>query len=134
MSNEITVTYEGSMCAKAELPGGGSLAIGAPAGCGGDWDGPSPKDLFVAGYASCVIMAMDMAAQKARFDIGGSKITVSPVWVENEPVLAEINAVITLAEQCTEEQLNVLRKGSHYCPVHNSLRDEIKTSVTFEVA
>ena len=59
MSNEITVTYEGAMQAQTELAGD-RLHIGAPATCGGSGGGMSPKDLFVAGYASCVMMAMDM--------------------------------------------------------------------------
>ncbi len=33
-----------------------------------------------------------------------------------------------------EEQLDVLRKGAHNCPIHNSLRPEVKTTLTFEVS
>jgi uncharacterized OsmC-like protein len=134
MSSEITVTYEGTMNAKVELPDSGTLAIGAPASCGGNGSGPSPKDLFVSGYASCVVMAMDIAAKKAGFDIAGAEITVSPVWAKNEPILEEINTMLVIPERYTEEQLNVLRKGERYCPIHNSLRPEVKTSLTFEVA
>jgi uncharacterized OsmC-like protein len=133
MLNEITVTYEGAMNAKLELHDSGTQAIGAPASCGGTGQGPSPKDFFVAGYASCVVMAMDIAAKKAGFDIAGAKITSSPVWAKNEPILEEINTILVLPQQYTEEQLDVLRKGERYCPIHNSLRPEVKTSLTFEV-
>jgi uncharacterized OsmC-like protein len=122
------------MHAMTELPDGSNLAMGAPAGCGGDGTGPSPKDLFAAGYASCVIMAADIAARKAGFDIAGAKITVAPVWAKKEPVLAEINATVVLPRPCTAEQMAVLQKGAHYCPIHNSLRPEVKTTLTFEVA
>jgi uncharacterized OsmC-like protein len=134
MSNEITVTYEGAMNAKFELPDSGTQAVGAPASCGGTGRGPSPKDLFVAGYASCVVMAMDVAAKKAGFDITGAKITVSPVWAKNEPILEEINAMLVLPHQYAEGQLDVLRKGERYCPIHNSLRPEVKTTLTFQAA
>ena len=134
MSSELTVSYEGGMHAKTELPDGLSLALGAPAGCGGDGAGPSPKDLFTAGYASCVIMAIDMAARKAGFDIAGAKITVSPTWAPQEPVLAEINATVVLPRQYTAEQIAVLERGAHYCPIHNSLRPEVKTTLAFGVA
>ena len=134
MSNDVTITYEGAMNAKFELPDSGTQAIGAPTSCGGTGKGPSPKDLFVAGYASCVVMAMDIAAQKGGFDIAGAKITVSPVWAKNEPILEEINTMLVLSGQYTEGQLDVLRKGERYCPIHNSLRPEVKTSLTFEVA
>ena len=134
MLNEITVIYDGVMNAKFELPDSGTQAIGAPTSCGGTGKGPSPKDLFVAGYASCVIMAMDVAARKGGFDIAGAKISVSPVWSNKEPLLEEINATVVLPRQYPEEQIDILRKGSHYCPIHNSLRSEVKTTFAFEAA
>jgi uncharacterized OsmC-like protein len=79
-------------------------------------------------------MAMDIAAKKNGFDIAGAEIAVSPVWAKKEPVLAEVNAMVVLPRQYTEEQKSVLRKGSHNCPIHNSLRADVKTSLTFEVA
>lgn len=134
MSNDITVTYDGAMTAKVELPYSGSLAIAAPASCGGTGKGASPKDLFVSGYSSCMVMAMDVAARKAGFNIAGARITVSPVWAQNEPSLEEINTIVILPRRYTEEQLNVLRKGECYCPIHNSLRGQVQTNLTFEVA
>jgi len=134
MSSEVTIRYEGAMRAEGQLPEGGNLSIGAPPSCGGSGGGPSPKDLFAAGYASCVVMAMDIAAKKNGFDIAGAEIVVSPVWAKKEPVLAEVNATVVLPRQYTEEQKSVLRKGSHNCPIHNSLRAEVKTNLTFEVA
>lgn len=134
MSNEVIVRYKGAMQADGEFPHGNSLSIGAPAGCGGTGEGASPKDLFAAGYASCVIMAMDIAAKKGGFDISGAKIAVSPVWAKKEPILAEVNARVVLPRDHTDEQMSVLRKGAHNCPIHNSLRPEVKTTLTFEVA
>jgi len=134
MLDGITVRYEGAMNANFELPDSGTQAIGAPASCGGTGKGISPKDLFVAGYASCVVMAMDIAAKKAGFDIAGAKITVSPVWAKNEPILEEINTMLVLPQEYAEGQLDVLRKGERYCPIHNSLRPKVKKSLTFEVA
>ncbi|MHC4620097.1 MAG: OsmC family protein [Planctomycetota bacterium] len=134
MSSEVTIRYEGAMCAEGEFPHGNSVSIGAPAGCGGTGEGASPKDLFAAGYASCVVMAMDIAAKKNGFDIAGAKIVVSPVWARKEPILAEVNATVVLPRQYTDEQKSILRKGSHNCPIHNSLRPEVKTTLTFEAA
>ncbi|MHC4395797.1 MAG: OsmC family protein [Planctomycetota bacterium] len=135
MTNEITLKYEGSLRARVELPNGSNLTIDAPASYGGCGDAsPSPKDLFAAGYASCVIMTMDMAAKKNRFDIAGADIIVSPVWAEDKPILAEVNAKVVLPYQFSQEQLGILRKGAHNCPIHNLLRPEVKTTLTFEVA
>lgn len=134
MSDEMTVEYQGDMNAQVELQGIGTVATGAPKSCGGNGAGPSPKDLFLAGYASCVIMAVDVAAKKAGFDIAGAKISVSPVWASNKPALEEIKAALLLPSEYTEDQLNVLRKGERYCPIHNSLGPEVKTTLTFETA
>jgi uncharacterized OsmC-like protein len=122
------------MQAEGEFPHGNSMFVGAPAGCGGTGEGASPKDLFAMGYASCVIMAMDIAARKRGFDISGAKIAVSPVWAKKEPILAELNARVVLPRDHTDEQMSALRKGAHNCPIHNSLRPEVKTTLTFEVA
>ncbi len=134
MSKEITVTYDGVMTAKVELPNSGTFDIAAPASCGGTGKGASPKDLFVSGYSSCMVMAMDIAARKAGFNIVGARITVSPLWAQNEPFLEQINTTLTLPRRYTEEQLDVLRKGERYCPIHNSLRGQVQTNLTFEVA
>ncbi|MHC4642999.1 MAG: OsmC family protein [Planctomycetota bacterium] len=134
MLNEVTVTYEGALHAEAELPDGSSLAINAPGCYGGSGEGPSPKDLFAAGYASCVAMTMDMAGKRNGLNIAGARFVVSAVWAEDKPLLTEINATVVLPEKFTEEQLDVLLKGAHMCPIHNSLRPEVKTRLTFEVA
>ena len=95
MSNEITVTYDGVTNVNVELPHRGTLVIGVPKGCGGTGEGPSPKDLFMIGYASCRIVVMDMAAKEAGFNIAGTRITVSPFWTEgNNSVLEKIDSIV----------------------------------------
>jgi len=113
------------------LPDRRSLVIGAP--CQeGETKALSPKDLFAAGYGSCVIISMDISAKKNGFDIAGAKINVSPVWAKDKPILAEVNSTVVLPAPLTEVQLNALRKGAQNCPIHNSLRPEVKTTLAFE--
>ncbi|MHC4844176.1 MAG: OsmC family protein [Planctomycetota bacterium] len=135
MTNEITLNYEGSLRANVDLPNGNNLVINAPASYGGCGDAsPSPKDLFLAGYASCVAMTMDMAGKKNGLQIDGSKFILSAVWAKDKPVILEINTTVVLPAQLAEDQLDVLRKGAHNCPIHNSLRPEVKTTIDFTVA
>jgi uncharacterized OsmC-like protein len=61
-------------------------------------------------------------------------VIVSAVWAEDKPLLTEINTTVVLPKKFAEEQLDVLRKGAHNCPIHNSLRPEVKTTLTFEVS
>jgi uncharacterized OsmC-like protein len=133
MANQITIAYDKSFCAELKLSDQSSLVIGAPCQ-GGNTDSLSPKDLFAASYGSCVIMVMDIVAKKAGFDIAGASITVSPVWDQDGSQLAEVNAAVVLPSQFSQEQLDILRDGAHKCPIHNSLRPEIATSLTLEVA
>ena len=132
MTNEVSIAYDKSFCAELKLPDESSLVIGAPCQ-GGKADSLSPKDLFAAGYGSCVIMSMDISAKKNGLDITGARITVSPVWAQDKSQLAEVNASVVLAHPLSEEQLDVLRQGAHNCPIHNSLLGEIKTTLNFEV-
>jgi putative redox protein len=106
---------------------------GGASSCGGGGGGPSPKDVFAASYGSCVIMVMDIAAKKAGFDISGAEIIVSPVWSKKEAVLDEVNSRIILAGNYSNEQKEIMKKASHNCPIHNSLRAEVKTSMTLEM-
>lgn len=130
MKNEVTLKYESFLHAKTVLPDGSNLTIG----CGSCGEAvPSPKDLFVAGYASCVIMSMDMVAKKNGFNIAKSGVRISPVWSETEPLLTEVNTTVVLTDQFSQEQLDILRNGVHNCPIHNSLKPEIKRNLNFEV-
>jgi uncharacterized OsmC-like protein len=133
MTNKVTIDYEKSFCAELKLPDQSSLIIGAPCQ-GGNANALSPKDLFAASYGSCVIMMMDIVAKKAGIDIAGANITVSPIWEQDGSQLAEVNAVAVLPIQLSQEQLDILRDGAHKCPIHSSLRPEIKTTLTFKVA
>lgn len=133
MTNEITITYGENISAKVELPDRSNLIIGAPC-CGGNAKATSPKDLFATSYGSCVIMSMGVSAKKSGFDIVGAKIVVRPVWAKDKPLLAEVNATVVLPSQLTEDKLDTLRKGVHNCPIHNSLRPEVTTTLTFEAS
>ena len=133
MTNQVTIDYDKSFCAGLKLPGQKAMFIGAPCQ-GGDAGALSPKDLFAAGYGSCVIMSMDIHAKKNGFDIAGAKIVVSPVWAQEKSQLEAVNSTVLLPAPLTEEQLDILQKGAHSCPIHNSLKTEIKTTLTFQAA
>jgi uncharacterized OsmC-like protein len=135
MANQVTLKYESFLRAEIEFSDGSNVTIDAPATCGGSGEvNPSPKDIFAAGYGSCMIMLMDISAKKAGFGITGSKITVSPVWAQDKSQLAEVNTTVVLPSQLAEDQLDTLREGAYNCPIHKSLRPEVKTTLTFKVA
>ncbi len=135
MSNELSVTYEGSMRAVARIPNGESKVVMCTCSCcGGTGTDFTPLDLLAASYAGCVIISMDIVAKKNGLDIAGAEVKVSlDTNPSGGPVVGGINATIVLPKKYTDEQLDLLRKGERYCPVHNVLRPEIKTNLTFEM-
>ena len=79
-------------------------------------------------------MSMDLVARRNGFDIAGAEVRVSlDTNVRGGPVVTGIDATIALPKQYTDQQLDLLRRGEAYCPVHNVLRPEIRTSLTFEM-
>ncbi len=136
MSNEINIKYTSNMHAEVKSPATAStLAIDAPGGCGGSGASFSPKLIVAAAYGSCVIMPMDMEARKNNFDIAGADAKVSlDMVLRDKPYIDKVEAIIILPRQYTDEQIDILRKGAGYCPIHNSLAPEVKTTLTFEVA
>ena len=134
MKNEIIIEYEGSLRGEVQWPDGGTLEINAPTSCGGCSDAsPSPKDLFLAGYASCVAMTMDIAGRKSGLDMAGAKVKVSAVWAGEKSVLGKVNTTVVLPNPLTEQQLDVLREGAHNCPIHNAIREDVQISLAFAV-
>jgi len=134
MKNEIIIEYEGALRGKVRWPDGGTLEINAPTSCGGCSDAsPSPKDLFLAGYASCVAMTMDIIGRKSGLDIAGAEVKVSAVWAGEKSVLRQVNTTVVLPDPLTEQQLDVLREGLHNCPIHNAIREDVQTPLAFAV-
>lgn len=135
MSNELSVAYKGSMRAVASIPSGESkVVMDASSCCGATGTDFTPLDLLSVSYAGCVIMSMDLVANKNGFDISGAEVKVSLDTTScGGPAVGGIDTTVFLPKQYTDEQLDLLRKGEAYCPIHNALRPEIKTNLTFEM-
>ena len=136
MSNKLSVRYEGSLHAVGRMtPPDCSVAMDAPAALGGSGESFCPVDLFGVAYGGCIAMTMDMAARRNGFDIAGAEVNVSVVSSRpGVPHVDGMEARVTLRQPLTEQQLDVLRKGAANCPVHQSLRPEVRTTLTFQVA
>ncbi len=136
MLNTVTVTYVGAMHCEATGPTEGrNLAIDAPARCGGSGGGLSPFETFAMAYGSCVVMAMDKAAHVRGFGIAGAKIDISVSTSDHgAPCIDRIAATVTLPAECTEKQMEQLRRAAQRCPMRKVLREDIETTLTFETA
>jgi len=110
-----------------------TYTMDAPGSCGGPGENPCPVDAFGASLAACMVMAMDMAADRKGFTILGSKVEVN---VESagcgQPMLGKIEITVHLPQPCDEDQLSVLRDGAGNCPIHNSLKAEVAVDLRLE--
>lgn len=137
MSNELIVEYEDKLHAVCQkVPSGPNVTMDAPIGCGGSGKSFTPMELFAFSYTGCVVMSMDITARQNGFNIAGARIKISVAAEKSkEPIIIkEVSMTITLPQQYSEEQMDMLHKSAHNCPIHNSLRPETKKTVTFEVA
>ncbi len=134
MATQVTIQYKGNMNAQAAVPSGRTVDISA--GCsGGDPAGISPKDLLAAAYGSCIIMSMDIAAKKHGFDIAGAAIGVSiHTAMRDRPQIDKVDATVTLPTELTPEQIDILRQGADFCPIHHALGDDIQKTLAIETA
>ena len=110
-----------------------AFTFDAPANCGGPGENPCPVDAFGASLAACMVMAMDMAADRKGFTILGSKVEVN---VESagcgQPMLGKVDVTVYLPRRCDKDELTVLRKGAGNCPIHNSLKAEVQVDLRLE--
>ncbi len=134
MAGELVIEYRGGMCTEGRKESAGlKIGIDAPGSGKGAGESFSPKDMLGLAYGSCLMMSMDKAAEKEGFDITGAKVKVSLEFVMRErPMVGQINATVLLPREYTDEEIEVLRKGENRCPVHNSMRSDIKKTVTFK--
>ena len=135
-STDVTVAYHGDMHAETESAGkAGPVVMDASCGCGcTDGEDFGPIDLLATAYGGCVIMSMDVMARQNGFDIAGAKINVSLTMKKAENIhLDTVEATVILPREYTDEQLDILRRGEGFCPVHNSLRTDATTTLKFEV-
>ncbi len=90
---------------------------------GGEDEGPSPQELLAAALASCTAITMEMYARRKGWEIG-------PVEVECEYTPAErgcpthFNLVLRMPNDCSDEQVEILRVIAAKCPIHRTLDGE----------
>lgn len=86
----------------------------------------SPTDLVATGLVTCMMTIMGINARKLKVDVKGMEITVTKEMSKSLPRrIARLPVTIKFPMELTEDQKRSLVRAANYCPVRESLRQDI---------
>lgn len=111
------------------------LRADEPTALGGEDSGPSPYDLLLAGLGSCTSMTLQMYARRKKWAIDDVTVKLQHGKIhakdcaDCETTTGKIDRIereIALVGDLTSDQRARLLEIADRCPVHRSLRSEVK--------
>ena len=131
---EVIVRGDATGFAQEIAAGRHRLAADEPVAVGGTNTGPTPYDLLLAALGSCTSMTVAMYARRKGWPLESVTVRLrhSRIHAEDcadcetkEVRLDQIDVVIELTGDLTEEQRRRLIEISEKCPVHRTLQSEV---------
>lgn len=131
---EVIVRGDATGFAQEIAAGRHRLAADEPVAVGGTNTGPTPYDLLLAALGSCTSMTVAMYARRKGWPVESVTVRLrhSRIHAEDcadcetkEVRLDQIDVVIELTGDLTEEQRRRLIEISEKCPVHRTLQSEV---------
>lgn len=93
---------------------------------GGKDTGPTPTELVLSGLASCTVSTLRMYADKKGWNVDNIEVTLSIQTTKSETgQSAEIESVIAITGNVTDEQKQRMLEIARKCPVHKLLTNPI---------
>jgi putative redox protein len=129
----IEVTYEDhSRCEVVHTASGQQLkAEIQPAGSSGS-RAFSPTDLLAAAFAVGLAIRLAEAAESESLDLKGMRIKVTKeMSADSGERIGQLSALVEVPLQLTSRMKAVFERAARTCPVKESLRAEIETTVQF---
>lgn len=130
---KINCTYLGG--GQTELihePTGAKIITDLPPDNGGEGRLFSPTDLLASAVASCILTIMAKMAKTKNEDFKGASIEIDKVMYDSPRRVGELALTVTFPAHFTPEMKERYRGAIHGCPVHQSLRPDIKTTVNIK--
>lgn len=106
-----------------------------PTSLGGQGEGPNPYDYLLAGLGSCTSMTIKMYADRKKWPLEGVHVALDHQKIHADDCadcetrvgkIDEIERVIRLEGDLSDEQRQKLMEIADKCPVHRTLHSEIK--------
>ena len=93
----------------------------------------SPTDLLASAFASCVLTIMGKMAARTGDDLTGTSVEIDKVMAESPRRVGEFILNITFPAHFTKEMKQssaaCYAGAVNACPVHQTLRADVKTTV-----
>ena len=130
---EINIEYAGELrCEAVHGPSDCKLITDAPVDNHGKGESFSPTDLVATALGSCVATIMGIYAQRNEIDLTGVKVHVEKHMSKDTPRrIARLPVSITMPAGIEDKHRAALEKAAGHCPVHQSLRADIDSPLTF---
>lgn len=134
MSVKMSGEYIGNFNVKINhLDSNSSIITTAPKDNAGDGSSFSPTDLIGAALGSCIITTIAIVAQKKGIKVERMNFTVEKHMSADTPRrISELPVEIHMPRELTSEERSRLEAAAHICPVHKSLKEEIKADIIFK--
>lgn len=105
-----------------------------PQSLGGLDEGPTPNQLLSASLAACTIITLKMYADRKGWPLSEAKAYVNHYKTEQEsvsgPQIDVFDTRIELVGDLSEEQKERLLQIAKKCPVHTTLKNQIRIDTT----
>jgi osmotically inducible protein OsmC len=95
--------------------------------------GTNPEQLFAVGYAACFEGALNVAARRARKEVGDASIDskVSLVSTEDRGYTVAVELDVTLPQVPDAEEAKQIVAAAHkICPYSNATRGNVEVTLT----
>lgn len=134
MMTTVKATYLGDLRIECEhLQSGTKIITDAPTDNHGKGESFSPTDLCASALAACMMTIMGLYAQNAGLDVKGTEIEITKVMATNPRRIGEVIVTFHMPDRAyTEKDKKALERAALTCPVHYSLGEQVKQTITFE--
>ena len=106
----------GTMRCEIDLDGDHTVVTDAPQSLGGDDSAPSPQQLLAASLASCVLVTIQMYAQRKDWDLADTRVEVC-----YDPECTEFDIEVHLPAGTDDERRERIMRVAEKCPVQRTL-------------
>ena len=90
----------------------------------------NPGEMLAASLGACMMTMVGFMASKNGENAQGTCVEVVPQFDEKHSRIVGMNLTFTFPEGFTPQQKEKYTRLAQGCPVHNSLREDIKYTVT----
>ena len=130
--NHIRIEYLGDLRTQStHLDSGHIIQTDAPKDNQGLGRKFSPTDLIASALGSCLLTIMGIVAKRHGINMEGSRAEVEKNMSEKPRRISDINVNIFINEELDDKNRLILKRAAEYCPVHNSLNENINIKINF---